>query len=210
MIAGEVVYGTESPVFSGILELRRSCWQYALPAFELLDDGHDNHAFHFIMKTQGRVIAAARLCKHGQLVELPDPHLFRPWTNPLNGPYGCCSRLVVDPEYRNIGIASLLDQVRADAATKLGCSALVIIWNEHSGIPRRNAIEAQGFLSASNGMAVADGEWGRSYPYARSIDGDICSFAGDQANHDILPALSRSLDQRTQMIQPSLHRIGNL
>lgn len=163
-----------------------------MPDSNLLDDGHDGHAFHFVLFDRDAVIAAARLCRHELLGEMPDSHLYFEWGNPLPGPYGCCSRLVVHPNYRQHGIAAMLDKARADAASRLGCNALAVIWNEHSGIKRRNAIEAQGFVSASDGKAMADGEWGCSYPFARRID----------INHDeILQLLSNDLNNRVRLIK---------
>ncbi|MBI5919667.1 MAG: GNAT family N-acetyltransferase [Nitrosomonadales bacterium] len=166
-----------------------------LPDSNLLDDGHDEHSFHFILLDRNTVIAAARLCKHELLTELPDSHLYLQWKNPLLGSYGCCSRLVVHPDCRQLGIAAMLDKARADAAVILGCNALAVIWNEHSGVRRRDAIEAQGFVSASDGKAIADGEWGCSYPFARRID----------INHkEILQIFSDDLNNRVRFLKMPL------
>lgn len=162
---------------------------------DVLDDGHDIHSFHFVLFGQNSVVAAARLCRHELLDEIPDPHLYLEWKKPLPGPYGCCSRLVVHPDYRQHGIAATLDKARADAAVKLGCNALAVNWNEHSGIKRRNAIEAQGFVSASNGKAMDDGKWGYSYPFARRID----------LNHnEMLRILSDDLNNRVRLLKMPL------
>lgn len=172
MIAGVVLRGTSMPIFGQVVGLRCRCWGGSLPDLDLLDDGHDSHALHFVFLDHDAVIAAARLCVHDTLSDISDPHLFAETNKPLPAPLGCINRLVVHPKYRRLGIAAILDQVRTEVAKRLGCKTMLVTCNEHSGIQRRNAIQAQGFESITDDRAVADGKWGYSYPYAKSIDDD--------------------------------------
>lgn len=172
MFTGIVFRGDSSPTFRLIVDLRCLCWKGALPDLDQLNDGHDGHAFHFALFYCDAVIAAARLCVHESLTDVPDPHLFANANIPVAAPFGCINRLVVHPEYRGLGIAAIFDLARTEAAKRLGCNTMLVIWNEHSNIQRRNAIDAQGFTSLNNGKAVADGEWGYSYPFARWLSND--------------------------------------
>jgi GNAT superfamily N-acetyltransferase len=145
------------------------CWRESLTKLDLLNDGHDGHALHFVLFDQDIVVAAARLCIHNLLADVPDSHLFVGCNRLYAAPLACINRLVVSPNYRRLGIATIFDQVRTEVAKKLGCKTMLVSWNEHSGIQRRNAILAQGFASITDDEAVADGEWGASYPYTKSI-----------------------------------------
>ena len=178
MITGVVLHEASNQLFELVTDLRHLCWGDSLSSLDLLDDGHDSHALHFVLLDQDIVIAAARLCVHELLADVPDPHLFVTTNRPLPAPLGCINRLVVHPKYRKLGIASILDQVRTEATKQLGCKTMLVAWNEHSGIQRRNAIQAQEFESITDGKAVADGEWGYSYPYAKSIDNGTSNSVG--------------------------------
>lgn len=212
MATGIVLHGVSSPTFTKIAELRRlswdeALWDGALTDLNLLNDDHDDHAYHFALFSQNTVIAAARLCMHELLSDVPDPHLFQKAASSLAAPFGCLNRLVVHPEYRKLGIAAIMDKVRTDAAKILGCNTILVVWNGHSGDRRRQAIQAQGFSSVAVGEAVDDGVWGNSYPYAKCLDSDaknnsepsgICSnlqIFSDKLN-GLLTHINNSINKR--------------
>lgn len=115
-----------------ILRLRQKVWEQtdAEHMKQLFTKGfydeHDDCAFHWgIFDESHRLIASARLSKHGSLETLPDQHLF----TGVNGlhvdfPLGSLNRLVVDKNYQGGGISRLLDEVRLKKAIEIGCEAI--------------------------------------------------------------------------------------
>ena len=105
MITGVVLRGLSAPFFDKVTDLRHRCWKDELPDLHLLDDGHDDHSLHFLMLKEEVVIAAARLCIHELLYDVPDPHLYVRGNSLFPAPFGCMNRLVVHPAYRRIGLS---------------------------------------------------------------------------------------------------------
>src|SRR5258708_35088342 len=77
MISGEFLLGSIG--FTGwqkVVHLRQRCWWWKIEDLSTLDDGHDQHAFHFLVRIDGELIASARLCIHQRLAETAEWHLF--------------------------------------------------------------------------------------------------------------------------------------
>jgi GNAT superfamily N-acetyltransferase len=156
-------------------QLQHRCWGSFFDTLEFLEDGHDGHALHFLVLHEETIIASARLCVHKQLRGVTEFHLY-PMLDQSRfpGSYGCLNRLVVDAQYRGRGLATILDQRRIDTAKRLGCRTILGSWNQHSGEKRRQALLGQGFTNVSNGVALPDGGFGMSFPYAMRL-GDVVS-----------------------------------
>ena len=191
MIAGMVLQELSAPSLEMIAALRRHCWKNVLPDLGLLADGHDEHALHFLVFDERSLIAAARLCVHEFLAQVPDPYLFVGEYFPFAPRFGCMNRLVVHPDYRGIGISAMLDRARIETAKSLGCRSMLVVSSLHSGVRRRQALDAQGFTCVTRGEGVDDGMWGISYPFARRIDtypgadDCTCPVAADRAGLSI-------------------------
>jgi hypothetical protein len=85
---------------------------------------------------------------------------------------------VVDPHFRGRGIAAILDRIRSDAAERLECRTVLVVWSPHSGERRRQSLLRQGFRSVSNEQPLPDGGFGMSFPYAKRI-APLSPFTGE-------------------------------
>ena len=170
MFTVECFEGTKHHLFPLVEALRSTCWRSALDDLRSLDDGHDDHSLHWAVTSGTDVVAAARMCKHNEIESVPDPHL---WLNPPHTgvllPVACINRLVVHPNFRGCGIGIALDQARAAEAVALECRTILGAWNVNSGEKRLKQLESQGFVSVNGNQPVPDGDFGFSYPYAKSI-----------------------------------------
>ena len=170
MMHVKVLCGATDSLTEAINGLRRSCWGLFFTNLEFLDDGHDGHAIHFLVLSEETVIAAARLCIHTHLPNVSELHLCRTLDiAKYPGPYGCLNRLVVDARFRGRGLAAMLDRMRVETAETLECRTIIASWNPHSGDRRRQALQAQGFMTTSNNKPMPDGGFGMSFPYAKRI-----------------------------------------
>lgn len=105
-------------------------------------DAHDEHALHWIVRDEDRVVAFARLCIHAQISDVPNAEAFS-LADPVESPLGCISRTAIDPAYRGRGISSELDRVRIDAARQASCRSVLAF--THAGSARVAALQRRGF-----------------------------------------------------------------
>jgi len=105
-------------------------------------DEHEAHARHWIAFDGQRIIAAARLCVHEQVIELPEFELCPTSFEHYVGPFGSLNRMVVHPEARGRGLAQQLDRLRLSTAIEMGCHTVVV--STPQGRSRR--LEALGFM----------------------------------------------------------------
>jgi len=118
-------------------------------------DEHEAHSLHWAVKDDDRVVAAARLCVHGELSELPDSGFYEGLGFPVPAPIAVLSRLVVHPDYQRRGISKKLDSVRVAAAKALGCSSVI----GTASPPRVRPLEDQGFRAVSPANLTAAPDW---------------------------------------------------
>jgi hypothetical protein len=88
-------------------------------------DSHDDHAHHWIVMEEGRIVAAARMCVHSKLSELPDCEDLVSCEDKLFWPVASINRLVIHPECRRGGLAALFDAARIGLAVQLGAKSAV-------------------------------------------------------------------------------------
>lgn len=122
MTAGQriraAVHVSDPATLLQVQELRHLAWSSGgeTPEFiakqDILRDEHDVHGVHWIVKDRGSVIAAARLCIHRTLVCSPDPEALVGYEDVLRYPLASLTRLVVHPQFRGQGLASMLDEAR--------------------------------------------------------------------------------------------------
>lgn len=133
-------------------------------------DGHDTHALHWAVCTGSRLVAAARLCVHDTLADLPHAEVFADLPVAVPPPIGALNRLVVHPQARAQGFAHQLDLVRLKEAQRLGCRCVVACWNLVSSERRRAALAALGFRPLEGEAPRQDTPLGPSIPLILPLD----------------------------------------
>jgi len=93
-------------------------------------DEHDEHAIHWVVQREGVVVAAARICIHQALDQVPDAQLFIDTGISAEPPIACFNRLVIAPSERGKGVSGKLDSVRIDEAVRLGCK-FAVAWTHN-------------------------------------------------------------------------------
>jgi GNAT superfamily N-acetyltransferase len=113
--------------------LRILAWEAdgELPSFapraEVWIDEHDSHAVNWVSLSKGVPIAAARLCVHKRVCDLPDLGSLVGYEEALVTPIAAFTRLVVSPAFRGRGLSKQLDGVRLAAAQASGCRSAVVV-----------------------------------------------------------------------------------
>ena len=159
-------HGTSGCPMGDIQALRRLCWPGIYAAGESLEDGFDDDAWHWTVRSGPQLIAAARLTTHYNLIQIPDAHLFNHLVSfPLPTPIGYISRLVVHPGARRHGLAGVLDCRRLEACRELSAKSVIAIWTTQSGAHRKKQLLNLGFQSPDGGAAHPDGAFGVSSVY---------------------------------------------
>ena len=103
-----------------IYQLRVACYEATAYADKInakqypngYQDSLDSSAHHFIVKHEGKILAASRLCLVENIQEIPFSELFSGIESLPTGPVWFFSRLAVRYEYRGKGLKNLLDQAR--------------------------------------------------------------------------------------------------
>jgi hypothetical protein len=90
-------------------------------------DSHDSHAAHWIYREDERLVAAARLCIHLEVNDLPDQETYRGIDLPRVFPMASLNRLVVSPSYRGPRLSPAFDRVRLQYACERGARASVVV-----------------------------------------------------------------------------------
>jgi GNAT superfamily N-acetyltransferase len=131
-----------------IITLRAEAWKgrgVRCPGDETWQDGQDAHARHWIVREDGHLIAAARMCVHSSLEHVPDSHLYAALDGHARPPIASINRLVVAPTYRGRGLARVLTDARIVAARKAGCRSVVGNVLDATGPERLRCLIAMGF-----------------------------------------------------------------
>lgn len=130
-------------------------------------DEHDSHALNFAILFEDRPIAAARICVHLQVQDLPDLASLAGYEDLLLTPIAAFTRLVVSPAFRSRGLSEQLDLVRLAAARAGGCRSAVAVTH----VPTRTLhLAKSGFrnLGESRHRTVS---FATSYVFSREIAG---------------------------------------
>lgn len=148
---------TDPKILESIYALRVVAWhsKVEIPDGETqwIDD-IDPTSKHWAVLCGDRVVAAARLSIHELITDVPDPEGYRGVIDSLPAPIGSMNRCVVHPDFRGRGLSKLLDQVRIEAARKLGCKNLVVSATDQK---RAAALTAQGFKFCGTGPGIPYG-----------------------------------------------------
>jgi GNAT superfamily N-acetyltransferase len=140
---------TSKTVLDKIAALRITAWRAnggELPSFierqDIHNDEHEKHAIHFAVMRDGRPVAAAKMCIHAKAQECPDPESLQGYEENLTTPIATFSRLVVHPEFRGLGLPSLLLQRRIEIVRERKCGSIVCVLEQES---RMREMERLGF-----------------------------------------------------------------
>ena len=112
----------------GILRVR--AWATEVPEIRgqsLWLDLADQHARHWAMIDDTKLVASARMSVHQCITEVPDADDYEGvFTTIPPCPIASLNRLVVAPEARGRGFSTQLDRVRLDAAEQMGCRSVIL------------------------------------------------------------------------------------
>jgi GNAT superfamily N-acetyltransferase len=140
---------TSTTVLDKIAALRVTAWRTnsgELPSFierqDIHNDEHEKHAIHFVVIWDEHPVAAAKMCIHAKAQECPDPESLLGYEEHLATPIATFSRLVVHPEFRGLGLPSLLLQGRIAIAKERKCGSIVCVLEQQS---RMREMEGLGF-----------------------------------------------------------------
>jgi hypothetical protein len=82
-------------------------------------DSHEGHAHHWAIQEQGRIVAAARMCLHTSLNDLPDYEDLIDCEHEFLWPVASINRLVIHPGCRHRGWSVHFDSARLILAQQL-------------------------------------------------------------------------------------------
>jgi GNAT superfamily N-acetyltransferase len=137
------------------------------PSGEVWLDEHDCHAVNWAVLCEGLPIAAARLCVHKRICELPDLASLVGYEDSLFTPIAAFTRLVVSPAFRGRGLSKELDGKRLAMAEEAGCRSAVVVTHIPARIPQLNARGFQN-LGESHHRTVS---FAPSYVFVRKLNG---------------------------------------
>lgn len=139
---------TSDAVLKEIAKLRTVAWlaNGELPSFianqDILNDEHDKHAVHFAVMHEGHPVAAGRICIHATAQEESDPESLQGYEEMLASPIATLSRLVIQPDFRGLGLGLMLTQARIKIAVERGCGCVIGVMERAS---RMRQMEDLGF-----------------------------------------------------------------
>ncbi len=91
----------------------------------IVEDALDASAFHFVVRHEEAIVAAARLTLHENMNEVPATRVYDDFALESPAPIGAFGRAVVTKVFRSYGLGALLDLARYRKAQQTGCNTLV-------------------------------------------------------------------------------------
>lgn len=144
-----------------VLDLRVEAWRSVGVLREgefppdICCDKHDEHATHWAVAEEERVIAAARMCIHDTLAALPDAGFFLNLPREIEPPVAAINRLVVKADHQRRGLARRLDEVRIERALEMNCRSVIVV----APPIRWRPLEQLGFESLGTVNLSAPPDW---------------------------------------------------
>jgi GNAT superfamily N-acetyltransferase len=83
------------------------------------------------------------MCIHETISCTPDPEALEGYEHFIEAPIASFTRLVIDPDFRRLGLPKPLREVRLRVAAERGCRSIVAVAEEESVMI---ALEARGFI----------------------------------------------------------------
>lgn len=177
-----------------IYDLRVHAWENSnrcdLVNRELFPNGWtdklDDSAFHFIVEKDNKIIAAARLNICNSLDELVEKEIFEQFELPVKRPFAFYSRLVVSPNYRNLGLSSKLDRIRHLYALEMNTQFSLV---SSGDVKRVNSLLKKGWTVL--------GKVQNKYHSESSIVNNSCALIRDES--DEISIWGRTLSEYNRM-----------
>lgn len=126
-------------VLEEIGKLRITAWEASgeRPSFAPREgqtwiDSHDDHAEHWVLRTDGHLIAAARMCIHHDLASVPDSEALTGIDIPIPLPVASFNRLVASPSHRGSRLGPVFDRLRLEHARAKGAKAAIAVTHLNS------------------------------------------------------------------------------
>ncbi|MCP4550853.1 MAG: GNAT family N-acetyltransferase [Bacteroidetes bacterium] len=106
-------------------------------------DKTDSDAMHWVIIKDNKLVGSARMTNHEEIEDLPysdmiQKHLLKKTCFPVSS----LNRLVIHPDYQNMGLGRKIDEIRLDTAKKMGIKCIVaepVSW-------RINSLKKSGFV----------------------------------------------------------------
>ncbi|MEI6455059.1 MAG: GNAT family N-acetyltransferase [bacterium] len=115
-----------------IVALREKVWnlseKYVAEKYfkNKFSDGYDQEAYHWIVKSEGTIIASSRLSVHKSISQVPDiNYIEEKLIKQLQLPVGSINRLVIDPAWQGHGIGRMMDLARFEKCRSLQCRTVI-------------------------------------------------------------------------------------
>jgi predicted GNAT family N-acyltransferase len=132
----------------------------------LWTDEHDDHAMHWAVVSDNKVLAAARLSIHKTLEELPYANLYMDSEKLILPPIASMNRLVIHPVAQGKGLSKEFDAVLINQARKTKCCSMVVPLSELTKY-RKNSLLKQWFKQIAGG--INDERFGKVYGYVLKL-----------------------------------------
>ena len=115
-----------------IISLREKVWnlseKYVAEKYfkNRFSDDYDPGAYHWIVRSNGRIIASSRLSYHENTGDIPDlRYIGKDLLKSLVVPVGSINRLVIDPQWQGHGIGRMMDLARFEKCRALRCRTVI-------------------------------------------------------------------------------------
>ena len=169
----EIKQITDPTILQRIYYLRAEIWRDFLKVANLdslfkqnmYTDIHDNHALHWAIISEDRVLGAARMCIHDTLSSIPRAQAFMHSNVPIPSPIASFNRLVIHPDARGQKLTKRFDQVRVEEAKQRNCQSVVVGMSEFTPPYRVNSLKKIGFQAVQANDDYCDRFFGRLDPY---------------------------------------------
>ena len=169
----ELVDNLDYPVLAQISQLRAEVWQKTLPTSlfnnGLWTDEHDDHARHWVIISNNQVLAAARLCIHKTLEEVPYSQVYMDSKRLILPPIASMNRLVINTVAQGNGLSKQFDAIRINQARKDKCCSVVVIVSDFTKQYRINSLRKHGFRLANKKRNIFDETFGVLSPYVLNL-----------------------------------------
>ena len=124
---------TDNNFLKTISKFRVDIWNYENSEFcdvlgcDYMFEGLDFSSEHYVVISEGRLAAAARLSFHSKFETIPDWNTFSNLHQLLRFPVGAINRMVVHPDFRGRGFSKILTAIRLKRCQEEGMKSVACL-----------------------------------------------------------------------------------